>query len=96
MNILATSILILSAVSAPTAVALPAIDHGMALGDVWDASAAEYQASAELYLEQLGARNVQAADPVGSIMAGFLQMFAGGGGAPQDLVKPRPEGFGAQ
>lgn len=60
------------------------------------ASAAEYQASAEEYLDRIGARNVQEADLVGSMMADFLQMFSGGGGAPQDLVKPRADGGGLE
>lgn len=74
----------------------PRIDQGMAVGDLWEASAAEYQASVEGQLERVGGRNVQASDPIGSIMADFLQMFAGGGGAPQDLVRPRPEGLGSR
>lgn len=63
------------------------------MGDFWNATAAEYQATAEAHLERLGARNIQTPSAAGSIMADFLLMFGGGGGAPQDLVKPRAEGF---
>lgn len=63
-------------------------DGGIAIGHLWSASAAEYQATAEAQLEALGARNIQRADPTGAAVAGFLQMFSGGGGAPLDLVRP--------
>lgn len=67
---------------------------GMAIGDLWEASAAEYQASAEALLARLGARNIEHADLAGSMMADFLRMFGGGGGAPLDLVRPSTAAFG--
>ena len=70
------------------------ISGGEAIGDLWLASAVEYQASAEAMLERLGARNVQRPDLVDSMMADFLRTFAGGGGAPLDLVQPRVDAFG--
>jgi hypothetical protein len=68
-------------------------DGGIAIGHLWSASAAEYQATAEAQLEALGARNVQRAGPAGAAVAGFLQMFSGGGGAPLDLVRPKSGAF---
>lgn len=68
-------------------------DDGIAIGRLWAASAAEYQATAEAQLEGLGARKIQRADIVSAAVAGFLQVFSGGGGAPLDLVKPSDEAF---
>jgi hypothetical protein len=72
------------------------ISGGEAIGDLWSASAVEYQASAEAMLERLGARNIQRPDLVDSMMADFLRTFSGGGGAPLDLVEPRVDAFGAE
>ena len=77
--------------------ALPAAgyagDSGIAISYLWAASAAEYQATAEARLEALGARNIQRAGLAGAAVAGFLQVFSGGGGAPLDLVSPKAGAF---
>jgi hypothetical protein len=96
VNILLASVFLMSAAAVDTAVeGLPATG-GSALADLWVASAAEYQATAEAELERLGTRNIQQADLTGAVVAGFLQMFSGGGGAPLDLVKPRPDAAGLE
>jgi hypothetical protein len=70
-------------------------DGGVAIGRLWTASAAEYQATAEAQLEALGARNIQRPGLSGALVADFLLMFSGGGGAPLDLVRPRAGAFAA-
>ena len=90
-----SAFLLLQAVSTVgIAAEVQAVGGGVALGDLWAASAAEYQASTEALLERLGARNIEQADLAGSMMADFLRMFGGGGGAPLDLVRPSPTAFG--
>ena len=91
MKTLLASILLLQVASTAAAVDAQAPAGGVAIGDMWEASAAEYQASAEGLLETMGARNIREASLSGSMLVGFLQMFGGGGGAPQDLVSPRTD-----
>jgi hypothetical protein len=96
VNIFLASVLLMSAASVDIAVEGSPAAGGSALADLWIASAAEYQATAEAELERLGARNIQQADLTGAIVAGFLQMFSGGGGAPLDLVRPRADAVGIE
>lgn len=93
--LLASMFLLQAAAAGAAAESLPAAD-GIAIGDLWVASAAEYQASIEELLDRLGARNIQQADLTGPMVAGFLRMFSGGGGAPQDLVRPRTDALGSE
>ncbi|MGB1560670.1 MAG: hypothetical protein ACPHN2_04125 [Sinimarinibacterium flocculans] len=69
---------------------------GNAIATYWPASAAEYQATAEAHLEALGARNVREPALGAALVADFLLLFSGGGGAPLDLVSPRTDVWGAQ
>lgn len=91
----ASAFILLQAVSTAgiAAESLPAAG-GVAIGDLWAASAAEYQASIEALLERLGAHNIERADLADSMMADFLRMFGGGGGAPLDLVRPNTAAVG--
>ncbi|WP_370307132.1 hypothetical protein [Sinimarinibacterium flocculans] len=69
---------------------------GIAIATYWPASAAEYQATAEAHLEALDARNVREPALGAALVADFLLLFSGGGGAPLDLVSPRTDVWGAQ
>lgn len=86
-------LMMLSAIHCGVATAGSAVTDGMALGDFWDASAAEYQASAEVLLESIGGRIIREPDLLAEAMAGFLLIFSGGGGAPIDIVQPRAGAF---
>lgn len=52
-------------------------------------SAAEYAAAADAILGSVGANELRRGTFVASLTVELLAMFAGGGGAPQDVVKVR-------
>ncbi len=63
-------------------------ETGTAIADYWDATPAEYQATAEAVLDAAGAGNLRHAGVLDAAVVEFLRMF-GGAGAPQDLVRRR-------
>lgn len=63
---------------------------GMGIADYWIATPAEYAATAESVLDAVGAPSMRRGTVTGSVAAELLTMFAGGGGAPQDVVRLRP------
>lgn len=67
------------------------VETGTALADYWRAQPVEYRVTAEAVLSSVGASYIRRDSISGSALADFLVWFGGGGGAPQDLVKLRPE-----
>lgn len=67
------------------------VGTGKALSEYWSAEPAEHRATAEAVLGSVGASYLSRGTISGSVLADFLVLFGGGGGAPQDLVKLRPE-----
>lgn len=72
------------------------VGTGKALEDYWAAEAAEYRATAEAVLNSVGASYISRGSLSGSVLSDFLLLFGGGAGAPQDLVKLRPESASIQ
>jgi hypothetical protein len=82
-----------SAASAANPVSAPSSSYaapvtGTAIADYWDATPAEYQATAEAVLDAGGAGNLRHAGVLDAAVVELLRMF-GGAGAPQDLVRRR-------
>jgi len=82
-----------SAASAASPVSAPSSSYaapvtGTAIADYWDATPAEYQATAEAVLDAGGADNLRHAGVLDAAVVELLRMF-GGAGAPQDLVRRR-------
>lgn len=59
---------------------------GLALAEVWVASPAQYQATAEVILEAVDATNYQTVGAFDAAVTELLVMFTGGNGAAQDVV----------
>lgn len=68
----------------------PVMVAGTAIADYWTATPSEYAATAESVLDAVGAPSMRRGTVAGSVAAELLTMFAGGGSAPQDVVKLGP------
>lgn len=65
------------------------IVSGTSIADYWAATPAQYAAAAEAILDSAGVSNLQRGSIAASATAELLIMFAGGGGAPQDVVEAK-------
>ncbi|MEQ1438355.1 hypothetical protein AAG565_03230 [Fontimonas sp. SYSU GA230001] len=63
---------------------------GTAIADYRPATPAEYAAAADAILDAVSAPTVRRGSIVGAVAVDLLNMFAGGAGAPQDVVKAKP------
>lgn len=72
------------------------VGTGKALEEYWSAEAVEYRATAEAVLSSVGASYISRGAISSAVLSDFLVLFGGGGGAPQDLVKLRPESASIQ
>lgn len=69
---------------------------GLALANVWSASPAQYQATAEVVLEAVGASNYETVGAFDAAITELLVMFTGGNGAAQDVMDRKRDRSGRQ